>query len=196
MSGPCPTSLANVFLRLSSAGGEGSHGGDTFLGLPVNLWQGVNLVLFIALLVWALRKPVASFFGGRTAEVEKTLRKAEEDRAKAASLLAAVEARVARLDGELAEIRDRARREAEEEQAALLKAAEEDAARIVEKTRGEMDARVRAARKELTAYAGDLAVGIARELLARNVTEDDEAKLRAEGISALAGAEGSAPRGA
>ena len=185
--------LSNLSLLLSS-GGEGGHGTETFLGLPLNLWQGVNLVLFIALLVWALRKPVATFFGGRTEELEKTLKKAEEDRAKAAALLAEVEARVARLDGELVEIKDRAQREAEVEQAALLKAAEDDAVRIVERARGEMEARVRAARKELTAFAGDLAVGVAREILAKNVTADDEARLRAEGVAALA--ESAAPRGA
>ncbi len=197
MSGPiapCLAAARSLSLLLSS-GGEGGHGAaDTFLGLPLNLWQLVNLVLFIGLLVWALRKPVANFFGGRTEEVEKTLKKAEEDRAKAASLLAEVEARVARLDGELAEIKDRAQREAEVEQAALLKAADEDAVRIVERARNEMDARVRAARKELTAFAGDLAVGVAREILAKNVTADDEARLRAEGVAALG--EGPAPRGA
>ena len=188
------SSIANLSFLLSSSGGEGAHEAATFLGLPINLWQGVNLVLFIALLVWVLRKPVAGFLGGRTEEVEKTLKKAEEDRAKAAALLAEVEARVARLDGELVEIRDRARREAEEEQTALLKAADEDATRIVERARGELDARVRAARKELTAYAGDLAVGVARDILARAVTADDEVRLRTEGVAALV--EGGAPRGA
>ena len=158
------SSIANLSFLLSSSGGEGAHEAATFLGLPINLWQGVNLVLFIALLVWALRKPVAGFFGGRTEEVEKTLKKAEE------------------------------RREAEEEQTALLKAADEDATRIVERARGELDARVRAARKELTAYAGDLAVGVARDILARAVTADDEVRLRTEGVAALV--EGGAPRGA
>ncbi len=190
-------SLSSTLLHASGGEGGGAHEGaaaQTFLGLPINLWQGINLVLFIALLVWVLRKPVATFFGGRTEEVAKQLQKAEEDRAKAAALLAEIESRVARLDGELAEIRARAQREAVEEQAALLKAADDDANKLVAKAHGEMDARVRAARKELTAYAGDLAVGIAKEILAKNVTADDESRIRAEGVAALR--EGGAARGA
>lgn len=175
--------LSAVGLLLS--GTEGAHGAATFLGVPLWIWQVVNLALFLGLLVWALRKPVATFFGTRREGVEKALKKAEEDRAKAAALLAEVDARVARLDTELAEIGTRARREAEEDQAALLREADSEAVKIVERARAEMDSRVRAARKELTAYAGDLAVEIARDILSRNVTTEDESRLRQEGIDAL-----------
>jgi F0F1-type ATP synthase membrane subunit b/b' len=51
----------------------------------------------------------------------------------------------------------------------------------------ELDARVRTARNDLTAYAADLAVELARELVAKNVTPDDEKRLVAEGVRNLAG---------
>ena len=47
--------------------------------------------------------------------------------------------------------------------------------------------RVRSARNELTAYAADLAVELARELVVKNVTPDDEKRLVAEGVKSLAG---------
>ncbi len=44
---------------------------------------------------------------------------------------------------------------------------------------------MRAAKAELTAYAGDLAVEVAREILAKNVTPEDEKRLVAEGVAEL-----------
>ena len=50
----------------------------------------------------------------------------------------------------------------------------------------DISARLRA-RNELTAYAADLAVEIARELVAKNVTPEDEKRLVADGVKGLAG---------
>ena len=63
----------------------------------------------------------------------------------------------------------------------------EESERVVARTRAELDARVRSARNELTAYAADLAVELARELVVKNVTPDDEKRLVAEGVKSLAG---------
>jgi F0F1-type ATP synthase membrane subunit b/b' len=97
-----------------------------------------------------------------------------------------MEARLAKLDQELAGIHDHAKKEATAEQAELLRQTEDDARKVVERAKAEMDARVRQARKELTTYAGDLSVEIARDLLSKNVTSQDEDRLLAEGLSALA----------
>jgi F0F1-type ATP synthase membrane subunit b/b' len=92
------------------------------------------------------------------------------------------------VETELAQIQVKARQEAVAEQAALTKQAEEDAARIVARTSSEMENRVRAAKVELAAYAADLSVDLARELLAKNVTRDDEKRLLDEGVARLTGA--------
>ena len=63
-----------------------------------------------------------------------------------------------------------------------------DADLILARTRADLDNRVRSARAELTAYAGDLSVELARELLKKSVTAGDEKRLLDEGIASLGGA--------
>lgn len=164
---------------------EGHEAAKGFLGVPTLVWQVANLVTFLGLLWYFLRKPVAEFFGNRRTEVAKALAKAEDDRKRAESLAAEIAKRLAEIESELANIRESARKDAEAERAALLKQTEEDAARFLARASTDVDNRVRAARAELTAYAGDLAVEVAREILAKNVTPEDEKRLVAEGVAEL-----------
>lgn len=166
---------------------ESHEAGHGFLGLPNLVWQVTNLVAFLSLLWYFLRKPTAEFFGNRRAEVANALAKAEDDTKRAEALAAQLEKRLADIETELANLRETARKDAEAEHAALLKQTEEDAARFLARASTDVDNRVRAARAELTAYAGDLAVEVARELLAKNVTPEDEKRLVAEGVAALSG---------
>jgi F-type H+-transporting ATPase subunit b len=161
---------------------EASHG---FLGIPTVIWQTLNLALFFVLLYVLLKKPAMSFLGGRRADVSKTLQKAAEDRERAEALARGITERLSRVEAELSEIKVKARQEAEAEQAILTKQAEEDAARIVARTSIEMENRLRSARAELTGFAGDLAVEIARDVLKKTVTAEDEIRLVNEGVSQL-----------
>lgn len=164
---------------------HGSSGG--FLGVPNLVWQTANFVLFLVLAWVFLKKPAVSFFGGRRDDVAKAIRKAAEDRQRAEALAREIGERLARVEGEMEEIRASARREAVAEQAALSKQAEEDAARIVARTSAEMENRLRAARTELTGFAADLAVEIARDVLKKTVTPEDEERLTKEGVRQLSG---------
>ena len=155
------------------------------LGIPNIVWQIVNLAAFLGLLWYFLKKPVAEFFGNRRAEVAKAIAKAEEDRRRAEALAGELAQRLAQIETEMKNLRDGAKRDAEAEHTALLKQTEEEAARLVARTSTDVENRVRAARAELTAYAGDLAVDLAKELLAKSVTPEDEKRLVADGIARL-----------
>jgi F-type H+-transporting ATPase subunit b len=179
-------SLSAVALILAAEGGE-AH---LFLGLPVVLWKTANLVLFFGLVWWLLKKPLSAFFGERRAEVAKTLEKAEESRRRAEALAAELSARLSRIEAELSNMKAVAQREAGAEHAALLAQAEDEAGRILSRTKGEIESRVRHARSELTDYAGDLAIEIARDLLARQITAEDQKRLVSEGVAALSKAKG------
>jgi len=66
------TALASLLLS-GGAEAESAHG---FLGIPSIAWQAINLVAFLGLLVYFLRKPVKGFFAERREGVEKALKKA------------------------------------------------------------------------------------------------------------------------
>lgn len=175
---------ASHLARLLSGGAEGPA---TFLGLPYPFWQTLNLLGFIALVVWLLRKPLVQFFENRRLGVAETLRKAEEDRDRARAVAREVGERLARIEAEIETLRVQAREQAEQEQKEIAARAVEESERVVARTRAELDARVRSARNELTAYAADLAVELARDLVVKNVTPDDETRLVAEGVKSLGG---------
>jgi F-type H+-transporting ATPase subunit b len=88
--------------------------------------------------------------------------KASED---ANRRLADIETRLSRLDSEIAGIRTAAEKEAAEEEQRIRLAAEEDARKIREAAELEIVAAGKAARRDLTAYAADLAVALAAKQL-------------------------------
>ena len=175
---------ASLLARLLAGGAEGPA---TFLGLPYPFWQTLNFLAFIALLVWLLRKPLGQFFEKRRLDVAETLRKAEEDRDRAQTLAREVGERLVKIEAEIEALRLHAREQAVAEEKEIAARAVEESERVVARTRAELDARVRSARNELTAYAADLAVELARELVVKNVTPDDEKRLVAEGVRSLGG---------
>lgn len=175
--------MANALLSPLLAGG----GADTFLGLPYPFWQTLNLAAFVGLLVWLLRRPISQFFGNRGKDVAESLRKAEAEKSRAEALAAEIAERLARIEVEIEGLRTHAREQAEAEEKEISARALEEAERVAARSRAELDARVRSARNELTAYAADLAVEIARDLVTRNVTPEDEKRLVADGVKGLAG---------
>ncbi|MGB2834573.1 MAG: ATPase, partial [Candidatus Sulfotelmatobacter sp.] len=77
--------------------------------------------------------------------------------------LAEIESRLMKRDGEIGMMRDSAEKEAGAEEARIQMAVQEDARKIVESAQQEIAAAAKAARRELTAYAADLAVGLAQK---------------------------------
>ena len=121
---------------------SGHEAAKGFLGVPTLVWQVANLVAFLGLLWYFLRKPVAEFFGSRRLEVGKALAKADEDRARAEALANELALRLAQIETELANLKETARQDAEAEHAALLKQTEEDAARFLARASADVDNRV------------------------------------------------------
>src|SRR5207302_10148288 len=74
-----------------------------------------------------------------------------------------IESGVQRHDGEIDMRRDGAEKEGEGEEARIKAAAEEDAQKIVAMAEQDIVAAVKAARRQLTAHAADLAVGLAQK---------------------------------
>ena len=173
--------LSPVAFLLSAEGGHA----DTFLGLPVVLWKTANLLLFFGLMWWLLKKPFTNFFRERRGEIEKALARAEEERTRAEALAAQLSSRLAQIETELENLKAAAHKDAEAEQEALLASAEAEAERIVARTKGEIESRMRHARVELTEFAGDLAVEMAREMLTRGVTPEDQKRLVFAGVAAV-----------
>jgi len=158
----------------------------TFLGLPLWLWQLVNLVLFLGVMLYFVARPLAAMFRKRQLEVEERLREAKALRAEAARLEAQVHERMVRLDQEIVEIRARGLAEGEAERAALSEKADLEVERVRREAEEEIGRRLAAAKQELRRVAADLTASTARELLAREINEEDRRRLLEESVARLA----------
>ena len=116
----------------------------------------------IALFIWLLLKAkLPQAFRERTAAIQKGIREAQAASADANRRLSDIEARLSKLDTEIAQIRQSAEREAAAEEERIRKAAESDAQKIIEGAEAEIEAFARNARRELKGYAASLAVDLA-----------------------------------
>lgn len=137
----------------------------TGLNLQQSYWLSVilNFAVIAAVIIWAGRKFLPGMLRDRTAAIQKAMQEAQKASEEARRKLADIELRLQKLDVEIGMMRDAAEKEGAAEEARIKAAAEEDARKIVAAAEQEIDAAAKAARRQLTAHAADLAVGLAQK---------------------------------
>jgi F-type H+-transporting ATPase subunit b len=135
----------------------------TGLSIEGAYWLAVfiNFAIVAGVIVWASRKNLPAMFRNRTASIQKSIEEARRASEDANHRLAQIEARLSGLDDDIAHMRVTSEKEAAAEEQRIQQAAEDDAKRIVESAEQEISAAAKAARRELTIYAADLAVNLA-----------------------------------
>lgn len=162
-----------------------SHAPRTYFGIPEGILKFVNMVLFIGVLAYLIAGPAKRAFKERGDGIRSQLAEAKTRREKAGSFASDMEKRLAQLEREVAVILERAQEEGDRQKSELIAAGEAEAAKILVTARNEVDARLKAARKELTDYAGQLAADRARSILEQSLTESDRKRLFAESVEQI-----------
>lgn len=146
----------------------------TGLSVQQSYWLSVvlNFVVIAVIIVWAARKFLPGIFRDRTAAIQKAMREAQNASQEARAKLAEIESRLAKLDVEIARMRDAAEKEGAAEVARIEAGAREDARKIVVSAEQEIAAAAKAARRQLTAYAADLAVGLVQKQIRVDAATD------------------------
>ncbi len=125
----------------------------------------LSLIINFGILIWffwfLMKAKVPQMFRDRTATIQKGIKEAQAAAAEAAQRLKDIEARLAKLDVEVAEIRTSAESDAAAEEERIRQAAEEDKNKVVQAAEAEIAAIARNARRELKGYAANLAVDLA-----------------------------------
>jgi len=137
----------------------------TGLSLKSAYWLSIalNFAILAAVIVVISKSKLPAMFRTRTGEIQRGILEARKASADANQRLADIEARLARLDSEVAGMRALAEQEAALEEARINQAAEDEQKRIVEGAESEIAAAAKMARRELKAYAADLAVSLAEK---------------------------------
>ncbi len=179
--------LLPALTALAEEGGEHAASGwaSPVWHVPMIVWQIVNIAIVVGLLVYLLRRPAPTFFNTRAKEIEDLLEKAMREKEEANARLKEVESKMAHLSDEVAEIERSSKEAAEAERQRVLEEAEAAKERIRSDAAEEMERRLKEARRDLRAYAADLAVKMAKEILADNIAESDESRLQERFMSSM-----------
>jgi F-type H+-transporting ATPase subunit b len=133
----------------------------------VAFWLSIifNFAVVAGAIAYFLKKYLPGAFRNRTASIQKAMSEAQRSSEEARRRLAEIEKRLSRLDSEIAKMREAAETEAASEETKIRIAAEQDTRKIIEAAEQEIAAAGNLARRELKAYAAEIAVALAQQKL-------------------------------
>ncbi len=166
LSGPRAYSPAVPVLLLSGGG-----------SLNPALAKAINLTIFLVLMYLLVRKPARDFFAARLASVREMLDRAGREKQAAIAKMADLDARIARLDSELAAIRQQTLDEIEAERVRIEAETRHEIARLQETSRREIESAKLVALTELREFAANQADSLAQEMVRYELTPEDDARL-------------------
>jgi F-type H+-transporting ATPase subunit b len=151
------------------------------------LWRVINLLIFAIFLVYILRSKIriGQVFDKRASSIVKQLEQARRDKQEAQERLAELEARLGRLDQEVAEIRAEAERDSAREEERIKQAAAADAEKIRNAAQREIEGAMKAARTELQAFVAEQSVALAEGIIRREIRPEDNTRMINEFIDDL-----------
>jgi F-type H+-transporting ATPase subunit b len=151
----------------------------TGLSLENAYWlsMGINFAIIAGAILWFSKKNLPGMFRGRTASIQKAMEEARKASEDANKRLTEIESRLSHLDEQISAMRAGADKEAAEEEARAKAATAEEVRKVIGSAEQEISAAAKTARRELTAYAADLAVSLAQKQIQVD-TATDEALVR------------------
>jgi len=166
--------------------GATHHGGG---GIPWGevLKQAVNFAILAGVLVYFLRKPISSFLKERSELLRKGIDDAAKARTEAAEKLSAVEARMARLSEEIAQMNAKMDAEARVEAEQIRKTYAVEIAGIRAQAEFTGQQELKKAREELRREASELSTRAAEELVRKTLTPEDQERLVRENLEKIEG---------
>ena len=163
----------------------GGHEAETFLGLPRWIWLWANLLLFLGILGYFIVPGIRQFLTSRSKEIETSLERARTQQEEALRMKQDLSAQIAALHREMDELVKRTEADAEREREEILAQAQIERERLLKQTQQEIELRTGQARKELQRYAAELAAGLARERIEREVDPKQLDRLFDESLARL-----------
>jgi F-type H+-transporting ATPase subunit b len=132
----------------------------------------INLAVLVVLVGWFLVKTLPKTFQNRNDALQKHLVEARNASQEANSRLGSVEARLSKLDEQIATMRSQAEKEAQLEEQRMKASVEEEKKKILEAAEQEISVATNQARRQIQQYAADLAIEQAAKKLVVSAETD------------------------
>ena len=141
------------------------------------IFRWLNFILVFGGVGYLIAKRGGAFFRANAKAIGASITEAQAAKTEADRELREVEAKIARLDQEVVELREAARRDSAAEAERLLASGRAEIEKISQAARGELAASERAAQQELRALAASLAVERAAALLSSRMNGEIRARM-------------------
>jgi len=169
--------IPTIIFAAEEGGGHAGGGEAHSEEIKMLIYNAINFILLVALLVVLLRKPLAKFLRENSANVAKDIEEAAKMREDAQKRFDDLKQRMDRLDVEISEMKEQLRKEGEIQGEKILERSRQAIERIREDAKFQADQQVKMARKTLQEEAARLAVEAAEEILKKSVNDKDHERL-------------------
>jgi len=159
--------------------------GRKHIGIPDYIWLALNLTLFLFVLNRFVGQPMASFLDTRREGIVEELQNARQQLAEADRLQAEVTKRLADVEDEVAKLTDRAAADGESEAASISEQTKSDEERFLRRVDEEITRREAETRTRLARDTADLTAQLARDLLDREMTDEDRRRVLERSLDAM-----------
>ncbi len=179
------------FIFIFAGGGSGDSWFapyEPYLNYPgFEAWKFINLGIFVALMVYLIKKPLTDAFKTKRETIRAELIKAEEEKQAALAQLTSTEAKLVNLDAEKAAVLERAEAEASAEKTRIAEQTEFEISRLREQTENEISLLSRNSKAELRRFSAEESIRLAEEKLRAQMNAEKDANLVKAGIKAIGG---------
>lgn len=172
----------------ADSGGNFLHFWDTYFNFPgFELWRFINLTIFVAIMIYLLKKPLTNAFKAKRETIRAELIKAEEERQAALAQLTATEAKLARLDAEAETVRTRAAQEAANEKSRISEQTEFEINKLREQANNEIERTGKQMKTELRRFSAEESIRLAEAKIKQEITPEKDARLVKTNIQSIGG---------
>ncbi|HKR11684.1 MAG TPA: ATP synthase F0 subunit B [Pyrinomonadaceae bacterium] len=148
-------------------------------------WKFFNLAVFVAVMIYLLRRKISDALGARRDAIKEELVQAQQQREQAMNKVIEASNLLSDVDTKIASIREHTQAEAESERARLATATEREIEKLKQQAQREIDTADKVARKQLRQFFAKRSVEVAREAIKVQMKPEDDAVLISQSISEL-----------
>lgn len=141
------------------------------------LFDTINFILLVGVLVYLYRKRGRAFFNERSDSIRRSLEESRQALEKSQARLAEAENKLDGLQDEVRALKERAEAEIADEQERMRRASDEEAGRIEEFAKAQIQAAASAAKLELKDYVVEQALQQARGMIQERMNEQNRERL-------------------
>lgn len=150
-------------------------------------WRFLNLIIFVAVIVYLVKKPLSDAFKAKREAIRADLIKAEEEKKAALARFTTAEAKLASLDNERQLILNKAKAEADAEAERIAGTADAEVGKLEGQASGEITRLAQLANLELKRFSAEESVRLAEQKLRSKIDATADAGLVKSGIRAIGG---------